>query len=231
MIILTVAVGYTPSSAQTLNLNNDSPNLAVLALMTDPSIQEDLTPDTDSPELNKDSQDIANQEEKQVEDEADIPSRTVQTTQAVPVSRSQPSPPPAPVPPVPNPDPTPVTNNNASAIVATAKQYIGVPYVWGGMSTSGFDCSGLVKFVYDTHGKDMPRISRDQYNVGVPVSISDLKPADLVFFSLSGSNVVDHVGIYIGEGQFIHASSSKGVTISVMNSYWTSHFVGGKRVG
>lgn len=236
MIILTVAVGYTPNSAQTLNLNNDFPNLAVLSLMTDPAIQEDSA-DTGSNEHDEDLQDNTSLEATQAADEsadsstvsADVSRRPVQTAQAAPVSRSQTSPPPAPAPPDPDSAPS-VTNINASAIVATAKQYLGVPYVWGGISTSGFDCSGLVKFVYDTHGKDMPRVSRDQYTVGTAVSLSSLQPADLVFFSLNGNNV-DHVGIYIGNGQFIHASSSKGVTVSEMSSYWTAHFVGGKRVG
>lgn len=122
------------------------------------------------------------------------------------------------------------TSTKASAIIGTAKQYIGVKYVWGGTTPSGFDCSGYMKYVYAKHGITLPRVSRDQYNVGQPVSYSNLKPADLVFFSLDGDKVTDHVGMYIGSGQFIHASSTKGVMISTMSSYWKSKYLGARRV-
>ncbi len=122
------------------------------------------------------------------------------------------------------------TTSKAASIIHTAKQYIGVKYVWGGTTPSGFDCSGYMKYVYAKHGITLPRVSRDQYNVGQPVSYSNLKPADLVFFSLDGDKVTDHVGMYIGGGQFIHASSTKGVTISTMSSYWKSKYLGARRV-
>lgn len=117
------------------------------------------------------------------------------------------------------------------AILTTAKQYIGVKYQWGGTSPdTGFDCSGYVSYVFAQNGITLPRISRDQYTVGAPVAFENLQPGDLVFFSFAGNGVVDHDGIYLGDGQFINASSSKGVTIYVIGPYWKSHFVGARRV-
>jgi cell wall-associated NlpC family hydrolase len=85
-------------------------------------------------------------------------------------------------------------------VVGIAMRYLGVPYVWGGASPSGFDCSGLVAYVYAQVGVSLPHYTGAQWNVGVPVSQGDLQPGDLVFFDALG-----HVGIYIGGGQFIHA--------------------------
>lgn len=119
---------------------------------------------------------------------------------------------------------------DASKIIATAKKYIGVPYVWGGMTPSGFDCSGYVQYVFAANGISLPRVTTQQYKVGSSVSKSSLKAGDLVFFNTSGSGV-SHVGIYIGSNQFIHSSSSKGVVISSMsNSYWSARYYGARRV-
>lgn len=122
------------------------------------------------------------------------------------------------------------STSKATAIINTAKQYMGVKYVWGGTTPSGFDCSGYTQYVFAKHGISLPRVSRDQYNVGTSVSYANLKAGDLVFFSLDGDKVIDHVGIFIGNGQFINASSSKGVTIYTMGSYWQSKYIGAKRV-
>lgn len=122
--------------------------------------------------------------------------------------------------------------NSATAekIIATAKQYIGVPYVWGGSTPSGFDCSGYVQYVFRLHGITLPRTSKEQFTVGSWVSKANLKPGDLVYFNTDGSGV-SHLGIYIGNNQFIHASSSKGVTItSLSNSYWAARYYGARRV-
>lgn len=128
------------------------------------------------------------------------------------------------------PPPSSTQTTKASAIIATGKQYIGVKYVYGGTTPSGFDCSGFVQYVFAKNGVSLPRVSRDQYHVGTSVSFSNLKAGDLVFFSLAKNGVVDHMGIYVGNGQFINASSSKGVTIYTLGTYWKSAFVGAKRV-
>ncbi len=115
-------------------------------------------------------------------------------------------------------------------IVATAKQYLGVPYLWGGTSPKGFDCSGFAQYVFKAHGISLPRTSKEQYKVGTAVSKANLKAGDLVFFNTSGSGV-SHLGIYVGNNQFIHASSSKGVVItSLGNSYWSARYLGARRV-
>lgn len=118
----------------------------------------------------------------------------------------------------------------AAAIIATGKQYIGVKYLYGGTTPAGFDCSGFVQYTFAKNGISLPRVSRDQYKVGTSVSFSNLQPGDLVFFSLAKNGVIDHDGIYVGNGQFINSSSSKGVTIYSLGSYWQSAFVGAKRV-
>lgn len=122
------------------------------------------------------------------------------------------------------------TVNLAQKIISTGKKYIGVPYVWGGSTPSGFDCSGFVQYVFRQHGISLPRTSAQQYTVGTAVSKTALKAGDLVFFNTSGSGV-SHLGIYLGNGEFLHASSSKGVTVSALsNSYWAARYMGAKRV-
>lgn len=122
-------------------------------------------------------------------------------------------------------------SSKATAIIATAKKYIGVPYVWGGSAPSGFDCSGLVQYVFKQHGITLNRTTKTQYQHGTFVAKSNLQPGDLVFFQNTYTAGISHVGIYIGSGEFIHASSSQGVTISSLsNSYWSSHYYGARRV-
>ena len=128
------------------------------------------------------------------------------------------------------PPPSSTQTSKASAIIATGKKYIGVKYVYGGTTPSGFDCSGFVQYVFAKNGISLPRVARDQYHVGTSVSFSHLKAGDLVFFSLAKNGNVDHMGIYVGNGQFINASSSKGVTIYSFGPYWKSAYVGAKRV-
>ncbi|GAB6155900.1 NlpC/P60 family protein [Desulfosporosinus burensis] len=84
----------------------------------------------------------------------------------------------------------------ANAIIATAKKYIGVSYLWGGTSPeTGFDCSGYVKYVFAQNGISLPRVSRDQYSIGASVDFNNLQPGDLVFFSIAGNGKVDHDGM------------------------------------
>src|SRR5665648_187894 len=117
-----------------------------------------------------------------------------------------------------------------STIASIALRYIGVPYVYGGTTPSGFDCSGFTQYVFAKHGKSLPRVARDQAKSGTSVSFSHLKAGDLVFFSFAKNGVADHVGISVGNGEFINASSSKGVTIYTLGTYWKSVYLGARRV-
>ena len=122
-----------------------------------------------------------------------------------------------------------VQNSEATHILDIANQYIGVPYVFGGSTPSGFDCSGFTRYVYSAAGIDLPRAADAQYDVGESVSMANLEPGDLVFFSTYEAGI-SHVGIYIGNHQFINAASD-GVSVSDMDSsYWSSRYVGAKRI-
>ena len=125
--------------------------------------------------------------------------------------------------------PAPAPSANASSVVDYAKQFIGSRYVYGGSSPSGFDCSGFTSYVYKQFGVSLNRTAAGQYSNGVAVSRSELAPGDLVMFGKSGIN---HVGIYIGGGQIVHAAnSSRGVTIDTINSgYYNNNYVGARRV-
>ena len=95
-------------------------------------------------------------------------------------------------------------------LIKTAESFVGVPYLWGGTSpNTGFDCSGLSMTVYQLNGLDLPRSSKEQYETGTPVGRNDLLKGDLVFFATSGKDKVAHVGIYVGDGRFIHARGQR----------------------
>ncbi|WML44248.1 LysM peptidoglycan-binding domain-containing protein [Neobacillus sp. PS3-40] len=117
---------------------------------------------------------------------------------------------------------------NSDALITEAKKYIGVPYVWGGSTPSGFDCSGFINYVYNTQGFSVPRTVATLWAAGTTETAPQL--GDIVFFGTAGS-VPTHAGIYIGNNQFIHAGTSTGVTITdLSNSYWKPLFAGVKRV-
>ncbi|MGZ8706987.1 MAG: C40 family peptidase [Gaiellaceae bacterium] len=116
--------------------------------------------------------------------------------------------------------------NVHGGVVGIAMRYLGVPYVWGGSTPRGFDCSGFVAYVFAQIGVSLPHSSYAMYGMGTPVSISQLQSGDLVFFT--GAS---HMGIYIGGGQFIHAPHTGDVVkISSLSGYYSSNFAGGRRV-
>ena len=122
------------------------------------------------------------------------------------------------------------TPNKIHAILAEADKYRGVPYVFGGTTPSGFDCSGYVKYVFAKQGIALPRLADEQYNVGVEVSRANLKAGDLVFFETYEPGP-SHSGIYIGNGKFISATSSRGVAVADLDTgYWGERYIGAKRV-
>ena len=115
-------------------------------------------------------------------------------------------------------------------VISDSMQYIGVPYSFGGTTPSGFDCSGFVRYVFANAGIYLPRTADAQYDVGYPVSSAEMVPGDLVFFSTYEYGP-SHVGIYLGNGNFINASSSRGVAIdNLYGGYWGACYIGARRV-
>jgi cell wall-associated NlpC family hydrolase len=114
-----------------------------------------------------------------------------------------------------------------TGVVGIAMQFLGVPYVWGGSSPSGFDCSGFVMYVYAQVGVSLPHYTGAQWSMGVPVASGDLQPGDLVFFDGLG-----HVGIYIGGGEFIHAPHTGDVVRidSLSDGWYAATYDGARRI-
>lgn len=117
-------------------------------------------------------------------------------------------------------------------LLAQAQNYLGVPYVFGGYSPEGFDCSGLVYYILEKTGYPVPRTAADQYNMGYAVSRDQLAAGDLVFFENTYTSGVSHVGIYAGGGKFIHAPNDGGsVCYGSLSGYWADHYCGARRIG
>ena len=115
-------------------------------------------------------------------------------------------------------------------LIQTSFQYVGVPYWFGGTTPRGFDCSGFTRYVFSAVGVDLPRMADSQYGVGRSVSVDRLQPGDLVFFETYESGP-SHVGIYIGNSQFISATSSRGVVVAdLFGYYWGERYLGARRV-
>ncbi|WP_159887928.1 C40 family peptidase [Paenibacillus puerhi] len=122
-----------------------------------------------------------------------------------------------------------MSSSQAKDVIATAKQYLNKPYKFGAAlgQTRNFDCSSFVWTVFHKYGKSLPRTAKELSKVGTYVSKSNLKPGDLVFFY----SPIHHVGIYIGDGKFIHTYGSPGVTITDMNKdWWKKNYATARRV-
>lgn len=126
------------------------------------------------------------------------------------------------------------SKHTAEEVIRQAYDMIGIPYVWGGATPRGFDCSGLVNYVFRHAGNvKLPRTANDIYRTSKQrVSRNQLQPGDLVFFKIKSRSRVDHIGIYVGQNRFVHAPrTGKNVRVSSLNSqYWKSHYLSASRV-
>lgn len=124
-------------------------------------------------------------------------------------------------------------NVTGQMIVDKARQYLGTPYVYGGASPSGFDCSGFTYYVLSQLGYSPARTPAAQISLGTPVEKKDLKPGDIVFFAgTGGASGISHVGLYVGNGQFIHSPNSRSVVsyADLTSGYWATYYYGARRV-
>ncbi|MBM40998.1 MAG: hypothetical protein CL483_03625 [Acidobacteria bacterium] len=117
------------------------------------------------------------------------------------------------------------------AVSSTARDLRGVPYVDGGTTPAGFDCSGFTRYIFEQHGVELPRLAADQYRVGKPLDPDDIETGDLLFFTTVAPGA-SHVALSIGGDEFIHAPSERGqVRVERLNSsYWSQRFLGARRV-
>jgi cell wall-associated NlpC family hydrolase len=125
---------------------------------------------------------------------------------------------------------TPVLSPLRTQVVFTAMQMVGVPYLWGGSTPTGFDCSGLVQYAYSNAGMQLPRTAAAQFAASTPLTLENAVAGDLLFFN--DRSRTSHVAIYLGEGRFVHAPNG-GSQVSLDNlgtSYWRAHFSGAGRI-
>lgn len=117
-------------------------------------------------------------------------------------------------------------------VVQIAEQFLGLPYVYGGSTPAGFDCSGFTSYVYKQLGYTLNRVSADQIHNGVPVSKSELRPGDLVLFKKKGASRIHHVGIYVGDGMMIHSPQTGDVIkyASIVNGYYNNCYYAARRI-
>ncbi|MEJ5298135.1 MAG: NlpC/P60 family protein [Armatimonadota bacterium] len=157
----------------------------------------------------------------------------VKVTQSAPApsARSGRHPAPAKTAARPSAAPAPPPSAESSSAVRTAMNHLGDRYRYGGSSRGGFDCSGFTRYVYAKHGVVLPHNSAAQFQKGTPVSKSELQPGDLVFFSRGGKRI-GHVGVYVGNGKFVHASNPRGgVRVdSLTTGTYARTYVGARRV-
>ncbi len=156
------------------------------------------------------------------------------TPAAAPPAAAPPAPTTRPIPPAtPTLATTPAsTGGRGQAIAATALRYLGVPYVYGGTTPSGWDCSGFVGYIYQAAaGITLPRTTAQQYRVGTTIGAAQVQAGDIVFFADTFGPGITHNGIALGDGRFIHArSEGYGTTISSLSDpYWSAHFAGAQR--
>ena len=164
----------------------------------------------------------AAQAQRRAQTEASASASTSQSTTAAPAAAAE------PVVGVSasTPEATVAPPSTHGGVVGVAMQYLGVPYVWGGASPSGFDCSGLIMYAYAQIGVSLPHSTYALWGMGVPVSRDQLAPGDIVFFSGLG-----HAGIYAGGGSFVHAPHTGDVVkVSSMSGWYTSSYVGARRI-
>jgi cell wall-associated NlpC family hydrolase len=169
-------------------------------------------------------------------------------TSGTPVPRPFPGAPAAPVASAPDgatvetspdspaePDHVPVRPVDGRALAEFALGFRGVPYRPGGSDPSGFDCSGLVQYVFAQYGISIPRVVEQQFEIGAEIKPRDIKPGDLIFFDTKkhwGSSAASHVAIAIGRDSFVHAPNSTGVVRveTLGSSYWGARYVGARRI-
>lgn len=130
-----------------------------------------------------------------------------------------------------NNQPSRAKNGDIRAVLKIASSLLGSNYVYGGQGPNNFDCSGFTKYVYEKVGINLPHFASSQINYGKKVNRNELLPGDLVFFSFYGGSDIQHVGIYIGNGEFIHASTKRGViTTPLSQDYYVKNYKGAVRL-